>query len=105
MYKKGSVLFRDFERVPLQTSTRDLDGDQPLISTRELSDETEQAAKSSRPETLSKSQQRLREKADIAIEHVDVIKDEFWLQRPWILSGKVKKSKATKQAVPADQSQ
>jgi tRNA(His) guanylyltransferase len=29
-----------------------------------------------------------RSKARIVIEHVDVIKDEFWERRPWILSGR-----------------
>lgn len=29
-----------------------------------------------------------RRKAGIAIEHVDVIKDDFWGERPWILSGR-----------------
>lgn len=39
---------------------------------------------------LSKTQlekhQKLRRKANVAIAHVDIIKDEFWEQRPWLLS-------------------
>ena len=29
-----------------------------------------------------------RSKATVLMEHVDIIKDEFWEKRPWILSGK-----------------
>jgi hypothetical protein len=45
-----------------------------------------------RPNTQSRTQ-RDRErkkkcKAKVLLEHVDVIKDEFWEKRPWILSGR-----------------
>jgi tRNA(His) guanylyltransferase len=40
----------------------------------------------------SRSQQdklrKLRRKAQVVVDHVDIIKDEFWERRPWILSGK-----------------
>lgn len=40
---------------------------------------------------LSKTQQeklrKRRAKAVVTIEHVDIIKDAFWQERPWILSG------------------
>ena len=40
----------------------------------------------------SKSQaekdKKRRAKAKVVVEHVDIIKDEFWERRPWILSGK-----------------
>ena len=29
-----------------------------------------------------------RSKATVLMEHVDIIKDDFWEKRPWILSGK-----------------
>ena len=45
-----------------------------------------------RPVQMSKNQRdkdrKKRTKARIVIEHVDVIKDEFWEKRPWILSGR-----------------
>lgn len=41
---------------------------------------------------LSKTQQekekKRREKAVITVQHVDIIKDEFWERRPWLLSNK-----------------
>lgn len=30
---------------------------------------------------------KLRRKAQVVIDHVDIIKDDFWERRPWILSG------------------
>ncbi|KAH7112461.1 tRNAHis guanylyltransferase-domain-containing protein [Dendryphion nanum] len=45
-----------------------------------------------RPVEMSRTQRekerKKRGKARIVIEHVDVIKDEFWVKRPWILSGR-----------------
>lgn len=45
-----------------------------------------------RPVQQSRTQKdkdrKKRSKAQVLIEHVDVIKDEFWEKRPWILSGK-----------------
>ena len=43
-------------------------------------------------EKKSKTQQgkekKRRAKAPIVVEHVDIIKDEFWERRPWLLSDK-----------------
>ena len=39
--------------------------------------------------TAAEKERKTRAKASIAIEHVDIIKDEFWELRPWILSGTV----------------
>ncbi|KAH9863903.1 hypothetical protein J1614_009835 [Plenodomus biglobosus] len=45
-----------------------------------------------RPVQMSRTQKdkdrKKRSKAQIIMEHVDIIKDEFWEKRPWILSGK-----------------
>jgi tRNA(His) guanylyltransferase len=47
-----------------------------------------------RPQELSKTQaekqRKRRQKAHIAVEHIDLIKDQFWEERPWILSGEAK---------------
>jgi tRNA(His) guanylyltransferase len=47
--------------------------------------------------SLSKTQReklrRVRLKAAIVVEHVDIIKDDFWEKRPWILGGKAKMGK------------
>lgn len=51
------------------------------------------ADEASKPEeNPSRTQQdrlrKLRTKAKVVVEHVDIIKDDFWEQRPWILSNK-----------------
>jgi tRNA(His) guanylyltransferase len=37
--------------------------------------------------SAAEKQRKAKSKAKIAIEHVDIIKDEFWNHRPWILAG------------------
>lgn len=41
---------------------------------------------------MSKSQReklaKAQRKAKVVVEHVDIIKDDFWDKRPWILAGK-----------------
>ena len=43
-------------------------------------------------EVLSKTQKekerKKRVKATIVTEHVDLIRDEFWQKRPWLISGR-----------------
>jgi hypothetical protein len=51
----------------------------------------------SRPLKLSKTaeqqEKKIKTKAGIAVEHTDIIKNEFWQRRPWILSGRAGKLK------------
>ncbi|KAJ5819308.1 hypothetical protein N7474_004899 [Penicillium riverlandense] len=79
MYKKGSVVYRQYELQDpssVQTSADD-NGSSGASS----------AVPGSKP---SRSQQdklrKLRRKARVVVDHVDIIKDEFWDRRPWILS-------------------
>ncbi|KAI5467277.1 putative tRNAHis guanylyltransferase [Mariannaea sp. PMI_226] len=75
IYKKGSVVFRDFELVD--------------PNSHNVGETIDSQAE---PVTQSKSQKekdkKRRAKARILVEHLDIIKDEFWDSRPWILSGK-----------------
>ncbi|TVY26738.1 tRNA(His) guanylyltransferase [Lachnellula hyalina] len=77
MYKKGSVVFRDYELVEPGSVSEVVDED---------------FAKTIEQLELSKSQEekdrKRRAKAIITIQHVDIIKDEFWERRPWLLSNK-----------------
>ena len=36
--------------------------------------------------TQAEKERKRKQKAVIAVEHVDVIKDEFWDKRPWLLA-------------------
>jgi tRNA(His) guanylyltransferase len=38
--------------------------------------------------TQKEKMRKARQKVKIVVEHVDIIKDEFWEKRPWILGGK-----------------
>lgn len=52
----------------------------------------EDSAKTVEQAALSKTQEekdrKRRAKARITVQHVDIIKDEFWERRPWLLSNK-----------------
>ncbi|KAJ5247094.1 hypothetical protein N7468_002077, partial [Penicillium chermesinum] len=75
IYKKGSVLYRQFE----------LQEPQPVpASTTEEAAEPEPKQSRSQQDKLRK----LRRKARVVVDHVDIIKDDFWERRPWILSNK-----------------
>ncbi|KAL6238985.1 hypothetical protein BDW75DRAFT_200096 [Aspergillus navahoensis] len=75
IYKKGSVVYRQYQ----------------LEETTAPQDPVEEEGTPGQ-ENISKTQQeklrKLRRKAQVIVEHVDIIKDEFWERRPWILSGK-----------------
>ncbi|EON98356.1 putative trna guanylyltransferase protein [Phaeoacremonium minimum UCRPA7] len=75
IYKKGSTIFRDYELV------------EP--GSHQAAEDAENIAE---PIQQSKSQaekeKKKRAKARILIEHLDIIKDEFWDRRPWLLSNK-----------------
>ncbi|KAE8151035.1 tRNAHis guanylyltransferase [Aspergillus avenaceus] len=74
IYKKGSVIYRQYQLDDVKSKSVTPDEGNYM------------------QETTSKSQQekfrKLRRKAQVVVDHVDIIKDEFWDRRPWILSGK-----------------
>ncbi|RDW73082.1 hypothetical protein BP6252_06989 [Coleophoma cylindrospora] len=76
MYKKGSVVFRDYELV--EPGTVELEDDESAKT-------VEEAALS---KTQAEKDRKRRAKARITVQHVDMIKDEFWERRPWLLSNK-----------------
>jgi tRNA(His) guanylyltransferase len=78
MFRKGSVVFREYEL------------DEPQDPVQEMDDSSSADAQ---PNALSKTQtekiRKERAKARIVVKHLDIINDEFWERRSWILSGKV----------------
>ena len=52
----------------------------------------EELEKAPEPAQQSKTQaekdRKKRQKARVVVEHLDIINDDFWNQRPWLLSGK-----------------
>ncbi|KAF7938789.1 uncharacterized protein EAE98_001127 [Botrytis deweyae] len=76
IYKKGSVVFRDYELVEPGVSEAIDEDSAKTIEEKELS------------KTQEEKDRKRRAKARITVQHVDVIKDEFWQRRPWLLSNK-----------------
>ncbi|TGO53561.1 hypothetical protein BCON_0121g00140 [Botryotinia convoluta] len=76
IYKKGSVVFRDYELVEPGVSEAVDEDSAKTIEQKELS------------KTQEEKDRKRRAKARITVQHVDVIKDEFWQRRPWLLSNK-----------------
>ncbi|KAE8162146.1 Thg1 C terminal domain-containing protein [Aspergillus tamarii] len=80
IYKKGSVLYRQYQLEDIKPKS------EPKSGVLAEEDNYVQEVK------ISRSQQdklrKLRRKAQVVVDHVDIIKDEFWERRPWILSGK-----------------
>ncbi|KAJ5167230.1 tRNA(His) guanylyltransferase, partial [Penicillium canariense] len=74
-YKKGSVLYRQYELQELK-STQASTEDDILVPEAEQSRSQQDKLK------------KLRRKAQVVVDHIDIIKDDFWERRPWILSGK-----------------
>ena len=52
----------------------------------EDADNTAEAVRQSK--TQEEKDKKKRAKARILVEHFDIIKDEFWDRRPWLLSNK-----------------
>jgi tRNA(His) guanylyltransferase len=75
IFKKGSVILRDYELVEPQSQ-----------SVSEAMDSLGEPIKQSK--TQAEKDKKSRAKARILVEHIDIIKDDFWDRRPWILSNK-----------------
>ncbi|OAL40626.1 hypothetical protein AYO20_00362 [Fonsecaea nubica] len=123
MYRKGSVVFREYrvedvpgsqqkgrgtgggqrqqrkqkqgqeERQEDHQREQQLDREQDREQAEE-DDDDEDTQQSAVPEpALSKTQaerlRKARKKATVVTSHVDIIRDEFWVRRPWIRSGRL----------------
>lgn len=84
IYKKGSVAFRTYELVDLPTQQDDTSRQGPNAAETEEIVEEQDLSK-----TQKEKMKKARQKAEIVVEHIDIIRDEFWLRRPWLLSGKL----------------
>jgi tRNA(His) guanylyltransferase len=81
IFKKGSVVYRKYQLEDL-----------PALQSTDPEGVEETQAQTPAEKELSRAQQdkhrKLRRKAEVVVEHADIIKDEFWQRRPWILSNK-----------------
>jgi tRNA(His) guanylyltransferase len=87
MFRKGSVVFREYE---LEKSANVNGGEAGSVehNTR-MEANTEVPVEAAVPsKTQAEKLRKAKAKARVVVEHVDIIRDEFWEKRPWILSGK-----------------
>ncbi|PHH67040.1 hypothetical protein CDD81_4435 [Ophiocordyceps australis] len=75
MFKKGSVIFRDYELV-------DPNSHKSACNVQAMSEPSPQS------KSQAEKEKKRRAKARVVVEHLDIIKDDFWDRRPWILSNK-----------------
>ncbi|KAI1378614.1 tRNA guanylyltransferase [Hypoxylon crocopeplum] len=75
MFKKGSVVFRDYELV--EPGSHDV-----ATAVDDLAEPVQQS------KTQSENDRKRRTKAKVVVNHLDIIKDDFWERRPWLLSNK-----------------
>ena len=93
MYKKGSVVFRDvstpssfmFPRLTVSAPQYEL----VEPGSHDTAAEVDGLAQPVEPsKTQAEKDRKKREKARVLVEHLDIIKDDFWERRPWLLSNK-----------------
>ncbi|SPQ18019.1 79a88d70-ead7-4ebe-a495-61ed251878e6 [Thermothielavioides terrestris] len=78
IYKKGSVVFRDENKYELvEPGTHN-----PTVEADSLAKPVQQS------KSQAEKDKKRRSKARIVVEHVDIIKPDFWERRPWLLSNK-----------------
>ncbi|MCJ1287826.1 tRNA-His guanylyltransferase [Xylographa opegraphella] len=75
IFKKGSFVYRSFDVL-----------DTP--STRDVSDECGPVLSSPASRIQQEKEKRKGDKMSILVDHLDLIKDDFWHRRPWLLSGR-----------------
>ena len=92
IYKKGSVVFRDVSRLAFRCCKGRADALQYELvdpGTHKVAETTDALAEPiQQSKTQTENDKKRRAKARIVVEHLDIIKDDFWNRRPWILSNK-----------------
>ena len=87
MYKKGSVVVRDYELVMAGSERGRGKGNDD-----DDDDGEGKRGQAVLAKALSKTQKekdnKARQKAKVVVLHVDIIKDEFWDTRPWLKTGR-----------------
>ncbi|OTA64222.1 tRNAHis guanylyltransferase [Hypoxylon sp. EC38] len=75
IFKKGSIVYRDYELV--EPGSHDA---------AKAADELAEPVRQSK--TQDENDKKRRAKARVLVDHLDIIKDDFWERRPWLLSNK-----------------
>lgn len=77
VFKKGSVVFRDYELVEPGFLAQAVEAVDDIAEPSSAQSRTQEA-----------NDRKRRAKARILVEHMDIIRDDFWERRPWLLSNK-----------------
>lgn len=90
MFRKGSVVYRNYGAVPESSADDKTDEKDDDSEKKEMAAETKPTISPAEAQKGKSRSQQKREakklaKAEVVIEHVDIIKDTFWQKRPWIL--------------------
>lgn len=75
LFKKGSIIYRDY------------DDPNPEIIGEASTLAVVDSERSKLSRTQEEKRRKRRLKANITVDHTDIIRDEFWDQKPWLLSG------------------
>ena len=87
IFKKGTIIYRDV-RVSIQSLYETLIAikyDEETLGRQGRSPMTDVPA-SETSKTQGRRERKGRMKATIAIEHLDIIKNDFWDERQWLIS-------------------
>lgn len=92
IFKKGSVVFRhydDYHSSAVMQLARSKATSNTINPCSTAATECVSVTLPSAPsKTAMEKQRKQKQKAKIVVEHIDIIKDQFWEERPWILEGK-----------------
>lgn len=83
IFRKGSVVYRAYE---LEQATSQSQMNVKAAKGSSEDNEYEQVEEISK--TQKEKMKKARQKAQVVVEHIDIIRDDFWTVRPWLLSGK-----------------
>ncbi len=88
--RKGSVVYRDqgWRASAKVEDLLDIQGMGDLGADGVEGEEEGIREEGGMSKTRKEKMRKAKIKAKIVVEHVDIIKDEFWVRRPWILGGR-----------------
>ncbi|KAH8154236.1 uncharacterized protein LAJ45_02004 [Morchella importuna] len=84
-FKKGSVIFRDYTDVLPSAAAPDSSSPAAAAATAEAQETATTAVPREKSKTQIEKEKKRAKKAQVVVEHVDIIQDAFWEKRPWIL--------------------
>lgn len=90
IFRKGSVIFRDYviENAPADEATdsaESISTDEATGTASRLDPDVEPDSPVSRPPEELPGRTKVKPKMRLTTAHIDIMKDDFWKQHPWLL--------------------